>query len=181
MSLGNLELAVDGSEARAGRELELARRLAGQALRSTRDLAMGLRPTMLDDLGLEAALEWHARQHSKVYNVPVSIQVDAPLDRLSDAQRTCVYRIVQEALNNSGKYAQARNVEIAIAQSSGSVTLDIRDDGSGFETANNAGRGLGLLGMRERVAQIGGTLVIDSRQDCGTRISARLPLAVAES
>jgi len=177
MSLGNLELAVNGSDGRTGRELELAKRLAGQALRSTRDLAMGLRPTMLDDLGLEAALEWYGRQHAKIYGVPVSVRVRTALDQLLDAHRTCVYRIVQEALNNSGKYAQAGNVEIALGCSGGWVALEIGDDGSGFDLTNGAGRGLGLLGMRERVAQLGGTLVIESRPEHGTRISVRLPLS----
>src|SRR3982750_1324637 len=97
---------------------------AGQALRSTRDLAMGLRTTMLDDLGLEAALEWYSRQHAKLYGVPVSVHISTGLDQLADAQKTCIYRIVQESLNNVAKHARASSIEIAVASSHGTITLE---------------------------------------------------------
>ncbi len=175
MSLGNLEKALAPYEGSTLSELELSKRLVGQALRSTRDLAMGLRPTMLDDLGLESALEWYARQHAKLYGIPVSVHVDAALGDLSDAQKTCVYRIVQEALNNSAKYAQAENVTVTLGVNGEDLTLEITDDGIGFDPCGNAGRGLGLLGMRERVAQLGGSLTIESSPRQGTRIRAELP------
>jgi signal transduction histidine kinase len=176
MSLGNFERAVDGIDPRITRELDLAKRLAGQALRSTRDLAMGLRPTMLDDLGLQAALEWYARQHAKLYGVPVSVHISAGLDQLSDAQKTCIYRIVQESLNNVAKHARASSIEIAVASSLGTITLEISDDGLGFDMQKQeGGSGLGLLGMRERVTQLGGDIVIKSTPNAGTRVSARLP------
>ncbi len=176
MSVGNLALLAEGGDGRATQELDVAKRLVTQALRSTRDLAMGLRPTMLDDLGLEAALEWYARQHAKLYGVPVSLKVHAPLGQLSDQQRTCIYRIVQEALNNSAKYAQARNVSVDVSSSDEFLFVEITDNGRGFDTSNGHGRGLGLLGMRERVAQLGGKLVIESSANRGTRISVALPL-----
>ncbi len=175
MSLGNLEKALAPYEGSTLTELELSKRLVGQALRSTRDLAMGLRPTMLDDLGLGPALEWYARQHAKLYGIPVSVHVDAALDDLSDAQKTCVYRIVQEALNNSAKYAQAENVTVTLAVSGQDIALAIIDDGIGFDPGGSAGRGLGLLGMRERIAQLGGSLAIESGAGQGTRIRADLP------
>jgi len=90
ISLENLELFAQESGARASQELQLAKRLLVQALRATRDLAMGLRPTMLDDLGLEAALEWHVRQQSKVCGVPIALEMNGPLEQLSEGQRTCV-------------------------------------------------------------------------------------------
>ena len=175
MSLGNLEKQAGPQNDTMSRELDLAKRLAGQALRSTRDLAMGLRPTMLDDLGLEAALEWYGRQHGKLYGVPVSVQVQAPLDDLSDAQKTCVYRIVQEALNNAAKYARAQHVSVTLESDRDAVRLQINDDGAGFDLSGSAGRGLGLLGMRERIAELGGSLVIESSPNEGTRIRADLP------
>jgi signal transduction histidine kinase len=130
---------------------------------------------MLDDLGLEAALEWYGRQHAKLYGVPVSIHVQTPLENLSDAQKTCVYRIVQEALNNAAKYARAQNVSVALTADRDAVTLQIIDDGTGFDLSGSAGRGLGLLGMRERIAELGGSLVIQSSPNEGTRIRADLP------
>lgn len=176
MALGNVEMATDGGDPRVTGELDLAKRLAGQALRSTRDLAMGLRPTMLDDLGLGAALEWYARQHSKLYGVPISLEIQARLDRLTDAQSTCLYRIVQESLNNSAKYAEAQNVRVTLASSPDGLLLDIVDDGRGFELDRGMTAGLGILGMRERVTQLGGTLSIESKPQQGTRISARFPV-----
>jgi len=176
MSIGNLENALQRSDEAISNELDLAKRLASQALRSTRELAMDLRPTMLDDLGLEAALQWHARQHAKIYGVPVSLEVKTPLEHLFEAQRLCVYRIVQEALNNSAKYSQASNVDVVVASSGNCVTVRIGDNGRGFDPSGAAGNGLGLLGMRERVAELGGTLSIDSNPNGGTRITAELPL-----
>jgi signal transduction histidine kinase len=177
MSLGNLENALERRNDIVSNELELAKRLAAQALRSTRELAMDLRPTMLDDLGLEAALQWYARQHARIYGVPVSVDVRAPLEHLSEAQRLCVYRLVQEALNNSAKYSGASNVDVVLASADGSVAVRISDDGRGFDPSGSPGKGLGLLGMRERVAELGGTLTIDSSPDAGTRITADLPVA----
>lgn len=175
ISIGNALLFADEMDLRTLQELELAKRLVAQALRSTRDMAMGLRPTMLDDLGLEAALEWHARQHAKVCGVPVSLDIQAPLSQLSDAQKTCVYRIVQEALNNSAKYAKARSVSVTIGLVGHDVEIDISDDGIGFDT-DGYRPGLGLLGMRERVAQLGGRFTVESKPERGTRIRTQLPM-----
>jgi signal transduction histidine kinase len=176
MSLGNLENALDRRNEIVSNELDLAKRLAAQALRSTRDLAMDLRPTMLDDLGLQAALEWYARQHARIYGVPVSVDVRTPLEHLSEPQKLCVYRVVQEALNNSAKYSGASNVDVTLASFADCVNVRISDDGRGFNPTDAPGKGLGLLGMRERVAELGGTLTVDSNPDGGTRVTADLPL-----
>lgn len=176
ISLGNLELFTQEAGPGARQEVDLAKRLLSQALRSTRDLAMGLRPAMLDDLGLEAALEWHARQHAKICGVPVALDIQGCLNQLSEEQRTCIYRIVQEALNNAAKHAQAKNITVKISCKAGEVVVDIKDDGVGFQSAHENGRGLGLLGMRERVEQLGGNLMIESSSEQGTSLSARFPL-----
>ena len=86
-------------------QLEQAKRLSEQALRSVREIAMGLRPAMLDDLGLGAALEWQARQFSRLCDVPVTAKFEVDLESLSEAHRVCVYRVVQEALNIAAKHA----------------------------------------------------------------------------
>ena len=176
ISLGNSELLARESGPGVSQELELAKRLLAQALRATRDLAMGLRPAMLDDLGLQAALEWHVRQQEKVCGVPIGLEVNGPLEELSDGQRTCVYRIVQEALNNAAKHSRAKNITVKISCGSGEVAVDIEDDGIGFEHTNGRPRGLGLLGIRERVGELGGSLVIQSNDTRGTSLSARFPL-----
>ncbi len=176
ISLGNFELLAEESGTRASHELELAKRLLAQALRATRDLAMGLRPAMLDDLGLEAALDWHVRQQAKVCGVPIALEINGPLEQLSEGQRTCVYRVVQEALNNAAKHSRARNITVKISCVAGEVAVDVKDDGVGFEGANDKPHGLGLLGIRERVGELGGRLIIDSSGARGTSLSARFPL-----
>lgn len=177
ISLGNLELFAQEAGARASQELELAKRLLAQALRATRDLAMGLRPAMLDDLGLEPALEWHVRQQAKVSGVPIALEIDGPLDQLSDGQRTCIFRIVQEALNNAVKHSRAKNIAVKIYCAAAEVAVDVNDDGVGFEKTNGKPHGLGLLGIRERVGELGGKLVIESGEARGTCLSARFPLS----
>lgn len=175
ISIGNTALLVAAADSSLASELELSKRLVTQALRTTRDIAMGLRPAMLDDLGLEAALEWHARQHSKLCGVPVSVAIESPLVPLSDEQKICVYRVVQEALNNSAKYAAAQQIAIDISLDDGEISIEVRDDGVGFDPSCLK-PGLGILGMRERVAQLGGRLTVESEPNKGTVIRTRLPI-----
>jgi signal transduction histidine kinase len=176
ISLGNVQLLMEAAGIQAGSELEISKRLVTQALRSTRDLAMGLRPSMLDDLGLEAALEWHVRQYAKISGVPATLHLTGPLQHLSDAQRTCVYRTVQEALNNAAKHSQAKNITVAIHSEAEELLIEIKDDGIGFDSSHRTGHGLGLLGMRERVEQLGGIASVESGNGQGTAVSVRLPL-----
>jgi signal transduction histidine kinase len=131
---------------------------------------------MLDDLGLGAALEWQARQHSRLCGVPVSVDLDGA-ENLSDSQRTCVYRVVQEALTNIARHAQARNIEVSVKTSENVISILVRDDGSGFDVEEaGSGKGLGLLGIKERVRQLGGEASIESQRGLGTRLKAWLPL-----
>ena len=176
INLGNLEEALgnDGYSVRS--QIEQTKRLAEQALRSVRDLAMGLRPAMLDDLGLEAALEWQARQHARLCGVPVTVSVEGDLADLSDAHRTCVYRIVQEALNNAAKHARAKEIRVGVRCREGSVSIAVQDDGQGFDMTRPAS-GLGLVGMKERVRQLDGEILIQSEPGHGTELMAEIPLA----
>lgn len=176
ISLGNFELLAEESGSRVSEELGFAKRLLAQALRATRDLAMGLRPAMLDDLGLEAALDWHVRQQAKVCGAPIALEIDGPLEQMSEGQRTCVYRIVQEALNNAAKHSRATNITVRISCVAGEIAVDIKDDGVGFENSDAKPHGLGLLGLRERVGELGGSLNVDSSSARGTSLSARFPL-----
>ncbi len=178
ISVGNVEEALhnpDGSD-KAEVQLEQAKRLSEQALRSVREIAMGLRPAMLDDLGLGAALEWQARQFSRLCHVPVTAQLAGDLDSLSEAQRVCVYRVVQEALNNAAKHAKASEISIAVAGTATSVRIEVRDNGAGFDSAMRTDPGLGLVGIKERVRQLGGDADIASRPGIGTTLLAHIPL-----
>ena len=132
-------------------------------MRSVRDLAMGLRPSMLDDLGLEPALRWQAREFSRRSGVPVSVETQGDLEHLSESIRTCIYRVVQESLTNCARHAQASKVQITVHGNDDKISLTVQDDGKGFNPNTVSGSGLGLIGMGERVKKLGGILTISSQ------------------
>jgi len=156
-------------------QLEEACQLNAEALRQVRDLALGLRPALLDDVSLVTALQWQARQFSRQTGISASLEANGEMDRLPETHRTCIYRCVQEALTNCSKHAQARNIRIAVRASGSTVKVVIEDDGIGFDATKSA-RGLGLLGMRERVAGVNGTLSVASRTQSGTALSLEIPV-----
>jgi signal transduction histidine kinase len=175
IELGNLGSLreMDGAAFRA--RMEDAKRLNADAMRAIRDLAMGLRPSMLDDLGLEAALEWQGREFSRRTGVPANVEVNGALDYLSDAQRTCIYRVVQEALTNCARHANAGNVGVSVSSRQDGIVVLIRDDGDGFNLESHARRGLGLLGIQERVQALEGAVEISSKPKAGTTIRVQIP------
>jgi len=150
------------------------RSMAEETLNVVRDLALLLRPSMLDDFGLVPALNWHAREMGKRTGLNVGVEADEISDDLPDEHKTCIYRVVQEALNNAARHANARNLRVDVKNEGDRVSFSVRDDGSGFD--KRFVRGLGLLGMEERVRRLGGELRIDSEMGRGTLISAVLPL-----
>ena len=154
--------------------LSSIRTMAERTVNEVRDLALLLRPSMLDDFGLVPALNWHAREMTKRTGLNVVVSADEGADDLPEEHKTCIYRMVQEALNNSARHASARTVEVAVRRESERVIFTVQDDGAGFET--RFVRGLGLLGMEERVRRLGGSLRIESQPGRGTLVSAELPL-----
>ena len=173
---GNLH-EMDGAAFRA--RMEDAKRLNADVMRAIRDLAMDLRPSMLDDLGLEAALEWQGREFSRRTGVPANVEVNGALDYLSDAQRTCIYRVVQETLTNCARHANASNVGVSVSSRRDGVAVRIHDDGDGFNVESHEPRGLGLLGIRERVQALEGAAEISSKLKAGTTIRVQIPLRAA--
>ena len=159
------------SSARALQKIKL---LAEDCVNKVRNLTLLLRPSMLDDLGLVAALEWQGREVSKRSGLVVEILDRNFVDDLSDEHKTCIYRVVQEALNNCTAHSKANHVRVFLGEDTERCVLSIQDDGVGFDPRRN--RGIGLLGMHERVARLGGTFVIDSASGAGTRIQVELPL-----
>ena len=155
--------------------LDNIRALADTSVNSIRNIALLLRPSMLDDLGLIPALEWQAREVSRRSGVKVKVTAENVSDSLPDAVRTCIYRLVQEALNNVSRHSGAKSALVSVQQTEGSLVLTVKDDGSGFEPDQT--RGLGLLGMEERVKQLGGRLEIESQPGHGTLLRATLPMA----
>ncbi len=176
MEAENAEFAEDLSEIRE--HLASVRTLAEKTVNEVRDLALLLRPSMLDDFGLVPALNWHAREMTKRTGLNVVVTADDDADDLPDEHKTCIYRLVQEAVNNSARHANARTVEVVVRHEGSRVQFSVRDDGAGFDT--RFVRGLGLLGMEERVRRLGGQLQLDSQLGRGTLISAQLPVVELE-
>jgi signal transduction histidine kinase len=157
--------------------LQNIKTLAENCVNEVRNMALLLRPSMLDDLGLVPALEWQTREVSKRTGMLVDFVEENVSDELPEEHKTCVYRIVQEALNNCSKHAHAKSVRVAVRQDPTHLQVSIEDDGTGFDPRRV--RGLGLVGMNERVTQLGGVLKVDSDLVRGTRLQIDLPLPVA--
>jgi signal transduction histidine kinase len=153
-----------------------ARNLAEETLRAVRNLAMGLRPSMLDDLGLAPALQWQAREFSRLNGIPATAEIEGDLDGLPEDVSTCVYRVVQESLTNCARHAEAKNVHISLQGSGTLIVVTVQDDGVGFDPSRAASRGLGLIGMEERVRELKGTMAISSKQDRGTLLEISIPV-----
>jgi signal transduction histidine kinase len=135
-------------------------------------MALLLRPSMLDDFGLLPALEWQAREIGR--RTGLRVQVSSEMcGELPEEHKTCVYRVVQEALNNCAQHAQASAVQVCVRQEAGQILVTVQDDGSGFDPERV--RGLGLLGMEERARHLGGTFQIHSRPGRGALLSVTLP------
>lgn len=134
---------------------------------------------MLDDLGLVPALQWQAREISRNNNIRIDVQADASSEDLPDEHKTCIYRIVQEALRNVTRHARARSVQIRLTHPDGTLRLTIQDDGQGFVPERE--KGMGLLGMEERVAYLKGAFEVKSQLGKGTVINVNLPLSAAQA
>jgi two-component system sensor histidine kinase UhpB len=170
-----------------GRQIDELRELTAQTLEAVRKLAVELRPATLDDLGLLAALEAYAESYSSRIPVRVAFRADGFAQtnneredgRLPPQVELVLYRVVQEALTNVAKHANADNVRVELHRGRDQVVAVVADDGQGFnveEMMRSRERGLGLFGMQERLALVGGQLVIDSAPGRGTRVEARVPL-----
>jgi signal transduction histidine kinase len=174
LGVGNVAATLPDGEARS--QLHHLRRLGERTVAVVRDMSLLLRPSMLDDLGLVPALQWQAREASRTTHVSVEVHADSVSDELPDEHKTCVYRIVQEALRNVSRHAKARNVQIHLtAQEGRNLELRIEDDGRGFLKERE--KGVGLLGMEERVLRLKGKFVLQTKPGGGTRIDVHLPLS----
>jgi len=168
-------LPDESREARNALEATIA--LCGDTLEDTRQLSRLLRPAILDDLGLEAALRWLARTQGEASGLEISVDIGT-LPALDGDLQTLLFRVAQEALNNIAKHANARTVLIRLTVRGALLQLQIADDGQGFdpEQAQRAG-GSGLGGMRERLRLYEGQLELHSTPGEGSRLRAVVPLA----
>jgi signal transduction histidine kinase len=153
-----------------------ARELAERTVQSIRSISGLLRPALLDDLGLVPALQFQLEEFLRRSGIACEFTEDGVEEHLPDPVKTCVYRVVQEALHNCEKHSGASKVRVTVRQLDECLLAKVEDDGRGFTSAVQRSTGLGLLGMRERSANVGGSLTIDSALGQGTRISLRIPL-----
>ena len=154
-------------------QVDLIKSLVEGTVRVVRNMALLLRPSMLDDLGLVPALRWQAREVSKRTSIDVSVAAETHSEDYPDAYKTCIYRIVQEALNNCERHARANTVRIRVQEERDRLRLSIQDNGCGFDFEQT--KGMGLLGIQERVASLHGTCGIHTSPGGGTLLTVELP------
>ena len=174
LGLKALEEKLDDAGSRAA-AAEL-RELVVTTLQDVRRLAVELRPSALDDFGLVAALERLSASFSEQTGIKIDFETALGDERLPAEVETALYRIVQESLTNVVKHARARRVSILLARRNGAIKAVIEDDGQGFDPAASPSAGFGLVGMRERLALLGGRLEVESSGDTGTTIAAEVPV-----
>ncbi len=155
--------------------------LTNQILERIQELSFNLRPTTLDDLGLVPTLHWYINLYAKRVNIETDFEVIDIEERLSPAIETALYRIVQEALTNVARHAEATKVRLLLRRREAVIVAYIEDDGQGFDVVNVLDRempetGMGLVGMRERVILLGGKFNIQSAPQQGTQLSIEIPL-----
>jgi two-component system sensor histidine kinase UhpB len=183
-SLTALLLRLEAARAKAPVELahELAetKALANQAMEELLMLARQLRPTALDDLGLKAALAGHVKELGRRGRINASFDASGDFSGLPADVQLVVYRVAQEALSNAAQHSGAEHVQVRLVREGDRVELTVGDDGSGF-TFDQAARGLGISGMRERALLVGGDMQVESRLDSGTRVRLTVPVDLVDT
>ena len=181
-ALTALKIDLDWLEARCGNtavrvteKFSAMKILLGKTVESVRSIAEDLRPGMLDDLGLAAAIEWQVEKFQERNNIQCELSMNRDEFELDDRVATSVFRIVQEALTNVVRHAGASKVHVVLEQRDDEIHLEISDNGKGFQVGPKKGS-YGLLGIRERVNMLGGSVDIHSRPAAGTSVRASIPL-----
>lgn len=178
MELGRLERMTAPFNDQVSPVVADCKGLIDGMFRTVRNLALGLRPSMLDDLGLQAALEWLVRDFAGRYPITIELQIEGNFDALPDKHRTCLYRVVQEALTNAVRHGSPTRIEIHVSARLGQLRVEVTDDGIGLEPARIRS-GFGLRGLQERVKELEGTMAISRPPGGGTKVAVRLPVPFA--
>jgi len=182
MDLDSLKSALPPNQPDLGKRAQAMRVMLDVTIAATRRIASDLRPLMLDDLGLAAALDWLTQNFSVQTGVATELVIDDTVAQMPEPIASALYRITQESLTNVTKYAQATTAEIRLERDGDWVQLTVRDNGRGIEVADQSKRGtFGLLGIRERVMLLSGEITIRGEPGHGSEVRARIPLAAAET
>jgi signal transduction histidine kinase len=174
VDIGRLSTTLSSDRPEVKAQLDNLKSVAEGTFQSVRNIALLLRPSMLDDLGLAAALEWQGREVSRRSQMEVAVETEGVPENLPDEYAITIYRLVQEALNNAVRHSGARNAKVVAQKLPGAIVVRVSDDGHGFDAARS--RGMGILGMEERVKRLGGTLKVESQPGTGAMVIAELPL-----
>jgi len=174
VDIGRLSTALGSAPPEVRVQIDCLKSVAERTFQEVRNMALLLRPSMLDDLGLAAALEWQGREVSRRSEMEVSVDSEQAPEDLPDEYNISIYRVVQEALNNAVRHSGAKNAHVTVEKRPESIVVRVTDDGRGFDSSR--ARGMGLLGMEERVRRLDGTLRVESEPGKGTTVSAELPL-----
>ena len=170
-----LEATREHAPSALAAELAETKAVANRAMQELLALARQLRPTALDDLGLKAALAGHVSELGRQSGLATSFEARGDLGTVPPDVQLVVYRVAQEALSNAVQHADADRVHVRVARENGAVELAVGDDGRGF-SFEQASRGIGIAGMRERAMLVNGDLRVESRPEVGTRIQLRVPI-----
>lgn len=174
LELGHVERARTLGEDSVAAAVAECRQIVDRIVRTVRDLALGLRPSMLDDFGLQPALEWHVRDFNRRYGLPIELEVNGVTESLPESYRICVYRVVQEALTNCARHASATHIRVRVSQDPDGLEVVVSDNGIGLKPERRR-NGMGLRGMEERARELGGTMMIRASAMTGTTLRIRLP------
>lgn len=174
LELGRVERARSLGDESVAAAVGECRQIVDRIVRTVRDLALGLRPSMLDDFGLQPALEWHVRDFNRRYGLPIELEVNGVTESLPESYRICVYRVVQEALTNCARHAAATHIRVRVCQDPDGLEVTVSDNGIGLKPEHRR-NGMGLRGIEERARELGGTMLIRASATTGTTIRIRLP------
>jgi len=174
VDIGRLSTTLSGDHPEVKSQLDNLKSVAERTFQSVRNIALLLRPSMLDDLGLAAALEWQGREVSRRSEIEVSVESESVPEDLPDEHKIYIYRLVQEALNNAVRHSGARNAKVVVERLAKSIVVRVTDDGRGFDPGRS--RGMGILGMEERVKRLGGALRVESQPGKGATVTAEFPI-----
>lgn len=179
--LEQLESQIPATDEALHSRLKSARQLAKDSLADLRKIVYGLRPTILDDLGLVPAIRWYARTNLEEAGISAKVQAEGEIEPLAPELKSTLFRIAQEAINNIVRHSQAKSARITLYRNDREIRLEIKDDGQGFDvpaTADQAlqSQRLGLLGIQERAELVGGKVKLDSQPGKGTRLQVIVPV-----
>lgn len=177
MDLSFVSTQISSEQAASIEKIESMNRLIDSTLNSVRNVSAQLRPGVLDDLGLVAAIEWQARDFQKRFGIQCELNLVREEPALGGEQSTAIFRILQETLTNVARHAEATKVWVSLKEQSGNGILEIRDNGRGISQEEiSSSKSLGLLGIRERALAFGGEFLISGTREQGTSVTLKMPL-----